>query len=81
MKLNNDAKEAKLSLIFKWYHDDFESCGGPFKLIHKSMGKDLSGYEITYFPYNWALNDARAEESLRIEKQDLERQSIHEYDN
>lgn len=55
----DDAKrQLRLSRIFEWYADDF---GGKEKVagyVSKYLGRDVSGYAVSFLEYDWTLNDA-----------------------
>ena len=57
-RVDHRAKSLKLSQIFEWYADDF---GGREKLARyadRYLDGDVSGYEVEFLPYDWALNGA-----------------------
>ena len=49
--------DAAVSMIFKWYAEDFKQQGGVVSFINKfrkeQLPKDIS---VTYYPYDWDLN-------------------------
>tara|TARA_Y100001934_G_scaffold45125_4_gene54573 strand:- start:1554 stop:2423 length:870 start_codon:yes stop_codon:yes gene_type:complete len=63
MKIDRNGKQIYLSSIFKWFEDDFESRGGVLKFISKYVSPPVarqlidSDIKISYFPYNWDLNN------------------------
>lgn len=58
-----DKNEAKISSIFSWFEEDFTKAGGVRKILAEYGPPDQKdflsgkGYEISYLPYNWGLND------------------------
>jgi len=54
---------AKISSIFSWFEEDFVQAGGVRKILAEYGPADQKeflsgkGYEISYLPYNWGLND------------------------
>lgn len=61
----SDGRTAQISMIFKWYADDFKQNGGSVEkfLAHyapkdKSASLRQAGFKIEYKTYNWGLNDA-----------------------
>ncbi len=60
--LPND-KKVKISSIFKWFKEDFDSLGGVKKLLARYAPASFQDflkkgdYDIDYLPYHWGLND------------------------
>ncbi len=49
--------ELKLSKVFDWFKDDFESAGGVLKVIQKYSKKPIpNNPKISYLEYDWNLN-------------------------
>ncbi|MBT5855133.1 DUF547 domain-containing protein [bacterium] len=57
MVVNHRRRTVKLSLIFKWFAEDFEQYGGVLPFLSNSYDRDISRYRIEYLPYDWSLND------------------------
>lgn len=63
---DRERKTAYLSMIFKWYDDEFESAAGSvLKYVARyvndaALAQELAdgGYAIEYLPYDWSLNGA-----------------------
>ncbi|MFQ5882319.1 MAG: DUF547 domain-containing protein [Candidatus Methylomirabilales bacterium] len=63
-----DGQPAKVSLIFKWFREDFEPVGGVVNFIRAKIDPTvaariagLTDNELSYLDYDWSLNDtARA---------------------
>jgi len=49
-----EGKMARISPIFKWFKEDFDSVPG---FIRRYSGQDISGLKIKYQHYDWALNE------------------------
>jgi len=49
-----EGKIARLSPIFKWFKEDFDSVPG---FIRRYSGQDISGLKIKYQHYDWSLNE------------------------
>lgn len=59
--INEQKKTIKLSKIFEWYQDDFKTEQGDYiQYVGNILKKDLSGYQVSFKEYNWALNEASA---------------------
>ena len=62
MKFDKQKGRVYLSLIFKWFEDDFENFGGVLKYISKYITAEEKQVlndpkmEIAYLDYNWNLN-------------------------
>ena len=53
-------KEAKVSMIFDWYADDFKAAGGAAAYINSLRAEPLpAGAKIKFQEYDWSLNDAK----------------------
>lgn len=52
-------KQLKLSQIFDWYAEDFGGKGSIAAYVSKYLGRDVSGFEVSFVDYSWELNDAR----------------------
>ncbi len=56
-------KKVKISSIFKWFKEDFDTLGGVKKLLARYAPESdraflkAGNYEVEYLPYNWGLND------------------------
>lgn len=52
----------QVSMIFKWYAEDFEQAGGPAGFLRRYANEEdklwlaAGGYTIVYLPHDWALN-------------------------
>ncbi len=54
-------KKVQLSQIFEWYKKDFTQYGSEVEYINKFRKEPLeAGSRISYYPYDWTLNDAKA---------------------
>ncbi len=52
--------DGKVSMIFKWYADDFKAAGGSLAFINKYRAKPLpADTKLTFQDYDWSLNDAK----------------------
>jgi hypothetical protein len=55
--------KVEISSIFNWFKDDFDKAGGTKNILVRYAPQQYHGfladgnYEISYFPYNWGLND------------------------
>jgi hypothetical protein len=54
IKINDVEKNAEISKLFLWYLGDFGGKPGTRKIINKYIGKDISGYSITYSTYDFS---------------------------
>lgn len=54
VKINELEKTAEISKLFQWYHGDFGGDSGIRKIIKKYLEKDISGYPISYAPYDFS---------------------------
>jgi Protein of unknown function, DUF547 len=61
----SDGRTARISLIFKWFADDFGGADGVARFVRAaadpSIGARLTGLDgrgLTYLDYDWSLNDA-----------------------
>jgi hypothetical protein len=58
-----EKNEVELSLIFKWFEDDFKLLGGVKKILVKYSPKEYQvflvkdNYKINFRDYHWGLND------------------------
>jgi Protein of unknown function, DUF547 len=60
VQLSNDGKTARLSMIFKWYEDDFKAAGGPVAFINKYRPQPLpADVKVEFQDYDWSLNEAK----------------------
>ncbi len=63
-RFDRERKVAHLSMIFKWYDDEFEGAAGSvLKYVARyvndaALAQDLvqGGYTVEYLPYDWSLN-------------------------
>jgi hypothetical protein len=65
VKPGSDGRTARISLIFKWFADDFGGADGVARFVRAaadpSIGARLTGLDgrgLTYLDYDWSLNDA-----------------------
>jgi hypothetical protein len=62
MRMDKKKKRVYLSLIFKWFKDDFESMGGVLKVISNYVSPEAAkelmspGIDVYYLDYNWGIN-------------------------
>ena len=56
-QIDHDRRELKLSRIFDWYSDDFGGKDAVAQYVSKYLGRDVSGYTVTFVEYSWELND------------------------
>ena len=55
--LVDDAKrELRLSKIFEWFAADFGGAERVPAYVGRVLGRDLSGYRVTFLEYDWSLN-------------------------
>jgi hypothetical protein len=56
-RIDDAAHHLTLSKIFLWYTDDFGGADklGPF--VSKYLGRDVSGYSVSFYQYDFRLND------------------------
>jgi len=64
VQIDDAAREIRLSAIFDWYAEDFESAPLEFIAPYFEDTKALNfaraqGYVVTYLPYDWSLNEQR----------------------
>jgi hypothetical protein len=61
IRVNAAKKQVQVSEIFKWYAQDFpaQSAGVVSFLNSFRHAKVPGSYQVAYYPYDWALNDAR----------------------
>lgn len=53
-------KEAKVSMIFDWYADDFKAAGGAAAYINSFRTEQLpAGVKVKFQEYDWSLNEAK----------------------
>ena len=60
--INAKKKRVKLSEIFKWYKEDFTTNGKSlidYVNLYKDGDKLLNNYKVSYYPYNWSLNELK----------------------
>jgi hypothetical protein len=63
-RVDHAAKRLALSKVFEWYAADFAPLGGVLAVVSRELGRDVRGYTLSYFDYDWTLNitpSARAE--------------------
>jgi hypothetical protein len=66
LSYNNDTKILKLSMIFKWYSNDFGGKKGMLKFLHKynnEIPQEDLGVKIEYFKYDWRINSQAAQKT------------------
>jgi Protein of unknown function, DUF547 len=52
--------KAQLSKIFDWYAADFKASGGAIGFLNKYRNEPIpTGAKLTYFNYDWSLNEAK----------------------
>ena len=52
--------KVQLSQIFEWYKGDFTQYGSEVKYVNKFRKEPIDeGAKVSYYPYDWNLNDAR----------------------
>ncbi len=52
--------KAQLSKIFDWYAADFKASGGAIGFLNKYRTETIpAGSKLSYFDYDWSLNEAR----------------------
>jgi hypothetical protein len=62
MRMDKKNNRVYLSLIFKWFKDDFESMGGVLKVISNYVSPEAAkalmnpSIDVSYFDYNWGIN-------------------------
>lgn len=66
LSLNNpdfikvNGNNVAVSMIFKWYKEDFEKQGGILKFINEFRDEKLpKNSDLSYYDYNWSLNDTK----------------------
>ena len=62
IRVDDKARKAQLSQIFKWYEGDFKASGktGVAYVNQFREGKTIpAAYAVEYYPYNWTLNDQK----------------------
>jgi hypothetical protein len=58
-EINENDKSIKVSKIFEWYQQDFNTDDrNTLDYIGSILNKDLTGYNISYSTYNWKLNES-----------------------
>jgi hypothetical protein len=63
MRFDEQNKQVYLSLIFKWFAEDFENHGGVVQYIGKYITAEENSFlnypkiKISYLDYNWKIND------------------------
>lgn len=58
-----------LSQIFIWYSEDFGSKKEIFELINSKRSAQLQGNSVTYYPYNWNINEIHIIIHKSVEKE------------
>lgn len=57
IRLDESTQKAAISEIFTWYRADFQKDGrSVLDFINQYRDKKLDGYQISSYPYDWALN-------------------------
>ena len=62
MRIDKSSNRVYLSLIFKWFKEDFESRGGVLKFISNYVSPEVikelvdSRIDVSYLDYNWGIN-------------------------
>ncbi|WP_420570629.1 DUF547 domain-containing protein [Kordia sp.] len=60
IKVNARKKRVQLSELLKWYKDDFRQDGNEIDFINKYRNEKIAEKsKISYYPYNWKLNQAK----------------------
>ncbi len=54
VNINDQEKTAEISKLFFWYHGDFGGNSGIRQVIKKYLKRDISGYKISYAPYDFS---------------------------
>jgi hypothetical protein len=49
-------KQLKLSKLFDWYADDFGGRDQVPAYVSKALGRDVSGFKVSFVEYSWELN-------------------------
>ncbi len=59
LKISSSEKKAEVSKIFEWYNGDFTNGGTSLLewINQYRTAKIPSAYKVTYYEYDWALND------------------------
>ena len=71
-RVDDKAKKLELSRLFDWFKADFGGDAGVKKLLSEQLGRDVTGYAISYLDYDWTLNLAvPAEGWLVVGKQEV----------
>ncbi len=66
--IDEQKKEIKLNMIFKWYEKDFGTKKDLVTFLQKYHGttpQNMAEFSLEYFKYNWALN-AKSTTELRL---------------
>lgn len=60
VQVGKDGRSASISMIFKWYADDFAAAGGAVAFINKHRAQPLpANVKIDYQEYDWSLNETK----------------------
>ncbi len=60
IKVNTRKKRVQLSEIMKWYKEDFRQNGNEIDFINKYREEKIAAKsKISYYPYNWKLNQTK----------------------
>ncbi|WP_430411592.1 DUF547 domain-containing protein [Kordia sp.] len=60
IKVNAKKKRVELSEIMKWYKEDFTQSGNEIDFINKYREEKIAAKsKISYYPYNWKLNQTK----------------------
>jgi hypothetical protein len=57
MRNKEGTNVVKISKVFKWFKADFNDLGGVSELVNGSLKTNYKKFRISYFDYNWDLND------------------------
>jgi hypothetical protein len=55
-EVDHEAKKLNLSRIFDWFKADFGGEPGVKELVGHHLGRDVSGYRLSFLDYDWRLN-------------------------
>ena len=55
-RVDATARTLELSRIFEWYAADFVPLGGAAAVMGAALGRDFTGWALSYRRYDWTLN-------------------------
>lgn len=56
LRLSSNGRSVLVSMIFKWFKDDFEPHGGVRGFLDQYSSQDLSDVILGYLDYDWSVN-------------------------